>query len=408
MSLDARDSVSSTSTTGRRSAARNIAKQSMYDMLSHLDSGQRLPTERELARMFSASRNTVRAVLDELEGARVIARQQGRGTFLRDKALLLEERETEVAEIAVVLPDTSNPMVAQIAEGVRSASHTAGLEARVFNTGLSMPAQIDRLRELRDADIKGLIFYPFGNLVYEREFPGLIRDFVASGTPIVFVDRYLPETDTCYVIPDYFQAAYACVRHLVMLGHRSILHMTMARTGGTTGMIWMRGCRQALQDFGIAFSDDMVRERGRNVSFLEAGYRIIKEFLRNGSHLPFTAITCAQESYAYGAHKALSESGLRVPEDVAIVKSDNVNPAEYDVGWTAASYPWREIGMRAVELIDRQVNAGPPLDERSRHVILPAKLTIRKSCGMHLGVPEEVTADSQASSTFAVNPGEVV
>ena len=408
MSVSEGNSVKSASAArGRGARARSMAKRSVYDMLSNLNTGQKLPAERELAQMFSASRNTVRAVLDELEGARVIARQQGRGTFLRDKTPLLQEQDSEKAALTVVLPDTSNPMIARIAEGVRSGCLSAGLRVRVFDTGMSMAAQLARLRELGRGSATGLIFYPFGNVVYEREFTGLIRELVAGGTPIVFIDRYLPETDTCYVIPDYFQAAYACVRHLVMLGHRSILHMSMARTGGTTGMIWLRGYRQALQDYGIAYRDDLACERPRNVPFLEAGYTIIKDFLHQGPPLPFTAMTCTQESYAYGALKALREKGLSVPEDVAIVKSDNVNPAQYDIGWTAVTYPWKEIGMRAVELIERQISAGAPLDERSRHAILPVKLTIRKSCGTHLGVPEEIAAEAEPAAS-GVASGEAI
>ena len=114
MSLSESKSVDLALTTRRRSSVRDIAKQSMYDMLSHLAPGQKLPAERELAQMFSASRKTVRAVLDELEQSSVIARQQGRGTFLRDITLLLKERAADKSAIEVLLPDTSNPMIAPL------------------------------------------------------------------------------------------------------------------------------------------------------------------------------------------------------------------------------------------------------------------------------------------------------
>jgi GntR family transcriptional regulator of arabinose operon len=357
-------------------------------MLSGLKPGQKLPVERELAQMFSASRDTVRAVLDELEQSKVISRQQGRGTFLRDATSLSNERTLGQAAIEVLLPDTSNSMISQIVAGIRSAGRRAGLAPRVIDSGLSIPVQMQRLRELRQKKIAGLIIYPFEGAVYEPEFLGLIDGFVTNGTPVVFIDRYLPETDTCYVIPDYFQAAYSSVRHLAMLGHRTILHLSMARTGGTAGMIWLRGYRQALQDFGIAFREDLVRERPENLSHLEAGYRIVKEYIRGSTDLPFTAMTCAQESFAYGAYKALRENGLRVPEDVAIVSDDNSTTVTNGFGWTQVTYPWEELGAKAWDLIERQVNGGPPLDERSRHVILPVKLTIRQSCGMHHNAPK--------------------
>jgi DNA-binding FadR family transcriptional regulator len=47
-----------------------------------LGEGDRLPTERELVRRFSASRSTVRKALRSLEDQKVIQRQTGRGTFV--------------------------------------------------------------------------------------------------------------------------------------------------------------------------------------------------------------------------------------------------------------------------------------------------------------------------------------
>lgn len=46
--------------------------------------GKPIPNEIELARQFGVSAGTVRKALDSLEEARLVVRQQGRGTFVRD------------------------------------------------------------------------------------------------------------------------------------------------------------------------------------------------------------------------------------------------------------------------------------------------------------------------------------
>jgi DNA-binding FadR family transcriptional regulator len=43
--------------------------------------GEKLPAERQLAEAFNASRTTVRAALDQLEGERLVVRRVGSGTF---------------------------------------------------------------------------------------------------------------------------------------------------------------------------------------------------------------------------------------------------------------------------------------------------------------------------------------
>ena len=48
----------------------------------------RFPTERELAERFAVARNTIRRAIDDLEGAGLVVRHVGRGTFVAEKDLV--------------------------------------------------------------------------------------------------------------------------------------------------------------------------------------------------------------------------------------------------------------------------------------------------------------------------------
>lgn len=50
-------------------------------------SGERMPTEAQLAEDFAVSRNTVRQALDVLHAMNLVTRQQGRGTFVAPQGL---------------------------------------------------------------------------------------------------------------------------------------------------------------------------------------------------------------------------------------------------------------------------------------------------------------------------------
>ncbi len=145
---------------------------------------------------------------------------------------------------------------------------------------------------------------------------------------------------------------------------------------------------QALRDYAIPVREELIRERQVEHDFIESGYHILKEFLAGGKDLPFTAIYCACEGSAYGAYTALKEHNLRVPEDIAIVSSDNVNMPEYDIGWTTVTYPWEEIGRKAVTLLNNRITGTETAEQQNEHIILPVNLTIRKSCGMYQGAPD--------------------
>ena len=54
-----------------------------YIVKQHLTTGDKLPIESELARMFSVSLITMRHAIGELAVAGIVERFQGKGTFLR-------------------------------------------------------------------------------------------------------------------------------------------------------------------------------------------------------------------------------------------------------------------------------------------------------------------------------------
>lgn len=62
--------------------------------------GQRLPTERDLARSHGLGRNTVRRVLGELESRGLIVRHVGRGTFVTDRSEQTSNGEMDAREVS--------------------------------------------------------------------------------------------------------------------------------------------------------------------------------------------------------------------------------------------------------------------------------------------------------------------
>jgi len=373
-----------------RHSKREFVKHSLHNMLSALEVGQKIPAERNLAKVLSTSRQSIRTILNELESNGIIKTEQGSGTFLVRPLAKDIKTSTDTANIGVVLPSSDNPVIRDVAMGISAASKESGFVTIMRDIGWDVNAELKCLYELSKMPLHGLIIYPFHTIVFERKFIDFIQKQIKRGLPVVLLERYLPLIDTCYVIPDYFQAAYISTRHLIMLAHRKILNLSVPNTMGSSGIASLRGYKQALQDYGIPYRDELVVEREDYVDHpREGAYRILKEFLSKNSHLhlPFTAIYCAHKSYVYGAYRALKEHGLKVPEDIAIVSKDECNDPPYNtaVDWTFTDFFWEEIGRKAVDLIKLQHSGLSPQDERHQHIILPPNLVIRKSCGMYLG-----------------------
>ena len=86
----------------------------------------------------------------------------------------------------------------------------------------------------------------------------------------------------------------------------------------------MEGYRSALKKNGLSFEAGLVITGDYTE---RSGYNAVKELLKEKKS--FTAIFAASDLMAIGAIKALTESGIRVPHDIAVIGFDDIFFAEY-------------------------------------------------------------------------------
>ena len=87
------------------------------------------------------------------------------------------------------------------------------------------------------------------------------------------------------------------------------------------------------------------------------------------------------DTQATGIYRALSEHGLRVPDDMSVIGFDDIPSTEWmSPPLTTIRQPLREMGSIAVDLLLQQI-AGEPL--KSLRVELATSLVVRQSCASH-------------------------
>jgi len=91
------------------------------------------------------------------------------------------------------------------------------------------------------------------------------------------------------------------------------------------------------------------------------------------------AVVCANDQMAIGAMRELQASGLRVPDDIAVVGFDDIYPGTLVVpSLTTVHQPMRQLGQRACSRLLERI-ADPSLPHRVE--LLPTELVVRESCG---------------------------
>lgn len=226
--------------------------------------------------------------------------------------------------------------------------------------------------------------YEYDQLIGSRQIDGLVvlnpdpRDerlaaLIEREFPIVLIGAH-PHPCVPTVAVDSVLAMRQATEHLIRLGHRRIgfIHYREVVDPGMGGRF--KGYRLALEAAGLRFDDRWVRSGNFNA---ESGYQAMLSLLTEAERP--TAVVMGNDTIALGAMAAVVESGLRVPDDVAVVGFDDIPLARYAVpALTTVGLPASEMAVTCGHMI-LDLIANGRLDSPKRW--FPAELVVRRSCG---------------------------
>ncbi len=227
----------------------------------------------------------------------------------------------------------------------------------------------------------------------------LYGQLAAAGVPIVGVSL---NDESIFGVPivdcDRLAAARLAVRHLQERGH--------ARIGFVGGPAFDRTLERDERYIGYKFA---MLEADRHPDprwivnsewIIEKSYSETLDMLRRlGPAERPSAIFCASDSLAIPAMRAVIDSGLRIPEDIAFVGMDNIEFAQYtSPPLTSVHVPREEIGAAACTFL---LDYAQGEHHGARKLLLPCELIVRESSGAAPG-----GADAEAAVKSVENGAE--
>jgi LacI family transcriptional regulator len=334
-------------------------------------------TSQDVADQVGVSRTTVSLVLNKVPGAqisdetrrRVIQAAAELGYVPDAAARALASRRAQIIGLVLARGPhhlASDAFIIQILDGLIEVMRNNGMR---LLTDIVEPyhqegTYLDLVRAKR---IDGII------LSGPRFDDKALRALEGEGFPTVLMGQ-LPKTSLYSVDVDNYAAAKIAVAHLINLGHTRIACITNAPTTYTAAAERLRGYREALEAAGLHFNEEQVRYGDFDP---QSGYAQMNSLLDVVPHP--TAVFVASDVVAFGAMAAIRESGLAIPNDIALVGFDDVPFAKYfDPPLTTMRLPAIELAREASKLI---INLMKDESPDQRHVILSTNLVIRESCG---------------------------
>ncbi|GAB3745016.1 substrate-binding domain-containing protein [Microlunatus parietis] len=256
------------------------------------------------------------------------------------------------------------------------ASVVSGVEAGLRHFGIQMLLHLYRpdgdplatFRSMVGRDVDGVIAANGGDIDADA-----IERIAAAGTPLVLVENYL-ETDPRIpaVVADNFTAGHQCTQHLIELGHERI-GMLLGSTRYVSLTDRRRGYEIALLEHGLVPSAELMPPQTSGE--LVKGYAQMKQLL--GLRKPPTAVYAVSDKSAFGAYQAITEAGLRVPDDISVVGTDDVQQsAATSPALTTFGVPTFELGRTAAQAM--QALLTNPGSAPTRTVLL-GQLAVRQS-----------------------------
>ncbi|GAA5025678.1 LacI family DNA-binding transcriptional regulator [Streptomyces siamensis] len=250
-------------------------------------------------------------------------------------------RKGRTGIMALALPELGNPYFAELATEIIDAA--AGHEYTVLldHTRGRRDQEILVSQGFRTRVIDGLILSPI-----ELEAEDLSER--AEAVPLVLLGEREYPLPYDHIAIDNVAAARQAMRHLISLGRRDIAFLGARRGRSQPAHLRLRGWREELDAAGLVADPRLV---GATDGWGHAdGAAAMARILDAG--LQPDAVFAYNDLIALGAMRVLSERGLRIPQDVAVVGFDNVVEGHYGaITLTSVSPDKPAIARMAVEAV---------------------------------------------------------
>jgi len=318
-------------------------------------SNRRRVTLSDVARASGFSPSTVSLVLNKAPLSRYVAAktkekitETAAHLGYRPDVFARSLRSKRSHTVGILVIDLADPFCTLILQAIeRKLLPTPYLP--IVMDAQNEPQQLERYLEMMvERRVEGLITVA-NWLLFDIT---LIEDIDDRRIPTVVVGRDLESPTVNSVLVDNEAGGYAAMQHLHELGHRDIAFIRGPREVGDSRIRW-KGIRRFARDAGMRLSPTLIRDLSNtmgSISGFDGGLRLTKSLIESGER--FTAILAFDDLTAYGAIRALSEAGRRVPEDCSVIGFDDIPVAALSTpALTTIQQPMGKMGEYAAEYI---------------------------------------------------------
>ncbi|MBD2754102.1 LacI family DNA-binding transcriptional regulator [Spirosoma validum] len=250
--------------------------------------------------------------------------------------------------IGVIVPNLSYYYYSAMLNSIEEAALQAGYSVLVCQTNESYLREITNVQNLLRSQVEGFII----SLSRDTNNYEHVERLVRKNIPLVLFDRYAESINVSKVIVDNHAASFKATEHLIENGCRRIGFLA-----GPTQLVLsnqrVEGYRAALAKYDLSVGDQYVF----HCDYTQEN-TIMQTLEMMSLPQPPDGIVVISDRMAFSAMYAMSQKGIRIPDDVAVVSFNNEPVSAYfSPTLSSISQPIQEMGTEAVRLLLRELEA---------------------------------------------------
>lgn len=333
---------------------------------------QRRPRVKDIAFRAGVSSATVSRVLNNKPGVSPKSRKKVLETIeelgYEPNILARSLRVRRTHTIGVLVSDITNPFFAEVVRGIEDVAHKNGFSLILCNSEEDLLKEKQYLTLLRAKRVDGIIFSPSGKNHTE------VENTLKLGIPIVSMDRQIDGHEIDSILVENAAGTRMAVHHLASHGYQKIAIISGPQSS-TTGKERLEGYLQGINENNLSSDESIIMKS----DFSLKGAISATNSLMQLSPRP-DALLVSNNLMTIGSLQVLSEVGMKIPKDIAVIGFDDMPwAALIDPPLSVISQPAYDMGNLAANVLLNRISKGYeglPIKMR-----LNTQLIIRESCG---------------------------
>ena len=210
-------------------------------------------------------------------------------------------------------------------------------ETLIMNANFDENKQLEYIKKLARMNVDGIILLP---TTMSKAYESTIKSI---DVPVVMLGQ---EGEYTYSVEyNDFNAARDLTNYVLSSGHKKVAYLGVGEDDIAVGYYRKLGVIRTLEKYNLEPENVLITNFG-----MEEGYEIVKENINKLKE--DSCLICATDNLAYGAIKALEESGLSVGENYSVAAfGDYTSSALLKSPLTTIKFDLKDAAKQTVEML---------------------------------------------------------